>query len=305
MKYPIRAILSALCILCAVPGIAKAAVSVKVVTTQAIFADLVRQVGGDRVEVHAIAPPRFNVHFIQPKPSDVRKVAKADLYVNAGLDLEAWSDPLLEAAGKPDLFRGGPRNLDLSKGIDLLKVSDHAPSRSEGDIHLFGNPHYHMDPRNGGALVRAISEKLKEIDPEGASEYEAAASSFLGRLETKIAEWKRQCSHCEGQEVVSYHDDIEYLAVFLGMNAHMFLEPKPGIPPTAKHLAALEEDARSHGVKAVIQSTYYDRSTADHIAEKIGARVVLIAQNAGELPDTGTYLGFFDANVRLISEALK
>ena len=100
-----------------------------IVTTQTIFTDLVKQVGGDKVKVQAVASPKYNVHFIQPKPSDVRNVSQADLYVNAGLDLEAWSDPLLEAVGKPQLFRNGERNLDLSQGIRLLKVPDHPVTR--------------------------------------------------------------------------------------------------------------------------------------------------------------------------------
>src|SRR3989338_2215084 len=137
-----------------------AAEPLKVVATQALFADLVKEVGRESVDVYAVASPKFNVHFIQPRPSDVRKTAKADLYVNAGLDLEAWSDPLLEAAGNPSLFRGGERNLDLSKGVVLLKVPAGSLSRSEGDLHLFGNPNFHMNPENGRIMVRQIAEKL-------------------------------------------------------------------------------------------------------------------------------------------------
>lgn len=85
--------------------------TLKIVATQTMYADVVKEIGKDKVDVKYVAQPKFNVHFIQPKPSDVRNVAKADLYVNAGLDLEAWSDPLLEAAGKADLFRGAKRTL--------------------------------------------------------------------------------------------------------------------------------------------------------------------------------------------------
>src|SRR3990167_3518430 len=113
-----------------------------IVTTQAIFADLVQEIAGDKANVIAIASPKYNVHFIQPKPSDVRKVSKADLYVNAGLDLEAWSDPLLEAVGEPRLFRNREGNVDLSAGIRLLNVPDHPLTRAEGDVHAFGNPHF-------------------------------------------------------------------------------------------------------------------------------------------------------------------
>jgi zinc/manganese transport system substrate-binding protein len=282
-----------------------AAEPLKIVATQALFADLVKEVGKDAVEVSFVASPKFNVHFIQPKPSDVRRVSKADLYVNSGLDLEAWSDPLLEAAGKPSLFRGADRNLDLSRGIPLRNVPEGSLSRSEGDQHLFGNPHFHMDPENARTMVKTIADKLKGIDPANAAAYEANAADFLARLDARLEEWKRECAHCAGQEILSYHDDVEYLAHFLGLTAHRFLEPKPGIPPTARHLASLVADVKEHGVRAIVQPTYYSRNTADYVAGKTGAKVVLIAQNAGELPGTETFFGLFDANVKAISEALK
>ena len=149
--------------------ISAAEAPLKIVATQTLFADIVKQIGKDKVDVKYIAQPKFNVHFIQPKPSDVRNVLKADLYVNAGLDLEAWSGPLLEAAGKPELFSGATRNLDLSKGITILNVPTQPISRSQGDIHLFGNPHYNMNPENAKIMAETILEKLKEIDPKNTS----------------------------------------------------------------------------------------------------------------------------------------
>lgn len=278
--------------------------TLNIVATQAIFADIVKQVGGDKVVVSAVASPKYNVHFIQPKPSDVRRVAKADLYVNGGLDLEAWSDPLLEAAGKPALFRNAQRNVDLSRGIVLLDVPDHPLSRAEGDIHVFGNPHVHMNPENALIMAQTIAEKLKEIDPTNAAYYESNAQAFGSRLKQKIVQWKGLCAHCRGQKIISYHADIAYFAEFLGIKVEQFIEPKPGIPPTPKHLRALEDYALEHQVKAVVLPTYFFSSTADRLAERIGAKVVTVCQNAGELPGTEDLFGFFDRNIKEISEAL-
>lgn len=276
----------------------------KVVATQTIFADLVRQVGGDRVSVSAVASPKYNVHFIQPKPSDVRKVINADLYVSAGLDLEAWSDPLLEAAGKPRLMHGAAGHLDLSEGVPLLNVPETMPTRAQGDIHLFGNPHYHMDPQNVKVMARAILVKLKEIDPGYAAYYEKNAGIFLAKLDDKIAAWKKLCAHCRGKEVIAYHDDVAYFVRFIGVRAERFIEPKPGIPPTAKHLKSLEEHAAAQEVSAIIMPTYYPRAQAEQLGQKLGVKVVTICQGAGELPGTEDVFGFFDRNIRQISEAL-
>lgn len=276
-----------------------------VVATQTIFADLVQEVGGDKVNVTAIANPKYNIHFIQPRPSDVRKVSKADLYFNGGLDLEAWSDPLLEAAGNPKLFRHAQNNVDLSVGIRLLEVPDHPASRSEGDIHLYGNPHFHMSPENAKVMVGTILEKLKETDPANADYYETNAKKFLTKLDRKISEWERMCAGCRGKEIISYHKDIAYFADFLGLKADEFLEPKPGIPPTPKHIQFLEDYTKTHKVKAIVLPTYYSHKQADKLASRVGAKVVTICQGAGELPGTEDFFDFFDHNVKAIAETLQ
>src|SRR3989338_7285028 len=220
-----RIFVSALfCWLCFSPTLYAAEGKLKVVTSTTLFADLVRQVGGDRVEVKPVASPKFNIHFIEPKPSDVRAVSKADLYVFAGLDLEAWSDPLVEAAGKTALFRGGARSLDLSQGIGLLKAPLGTLSRSEGDMHLFGNPHYQLGPQNAAVMTGTILAKLKEIDPLGTAVYEENQKRFLEKLDRKIPEWRAAGADWLGKEIYSYHDDIVYFTYFLGLRSELFLE---------------------------------------------------------------------------------
>ena len=277
----------------------------KVVATQTMYADIVKEIGKDKVDVKYVAQPKFNVHFIQPKPSDVRNVAKADLYVKAGLDLEAWSDSLLEAAGKSEFFRGRERNVDMSIGVRLLDVPDHQLSRAEGDIHLYGNPHYTMNPENVVVMAGNILEKLKSIDPANAVYYEDNEKAFVSRLEDKIAEWKKLCEHCKDQEIISYHKDIAYFADFMGLKAEQYIEPKPGIPPTPKHLEFLEEYVKANHIKAIVMPTYYPKDAADKLAERVGAKVVTICQNVGELPGTDNVLSFFDYNFKQISDALK
>lgn len=277
----------------------------KVVATQTMYADIVKEIGKDRVDVKYVAPPKFNVHFIQPKPTDVRNITKADLYVDAGLDLEAWSDSLLEAAGRTEFFRGRERNVDMSKGIRLLDVPDHQLSRAEGDIHLYGNPHYNMNPENVKIMAGNILEKLKSIDPVNASYYETNEKDFVLRLDGKISEWKKLCENCYGQEIISYHKDIAYFADFLGLKARQYIEPKPGIPPTPKHLEFLEGYVKANNIKAIVLPTYYPKDAADKLARRVGAKVVTICQNVGELSGADNIFSFFEYNFRQISEALK
>ncbi len=277
----------------------------KVVATQTMYANIVKEIGKDKVDVKYVAQPKFNVHFIQPKPTDVRNVSKADLYVNAGLDLEAWSDSLLEAAGKPDLFRGRERNIDMSKDVRLLEVPDHPLSRAEGDIHIFGNPHYNMNPENIKIMAENVLKKLESVDPSDASYYETNEKAFMAHLDEKIAEWKRLCAHCKDQEIISYHKDDAYFADFLGLKIGQYIEPKPGIPPTPKHLEFLEGYVKANHIKAILVPTYYPKDAAEKLAKRVGAKVVTICQNVGEAPGTDGIFSFYDYNFRQISEALK
>lgn len=283
---------------------AQAAQPLRVVATLSVFADLVKQVGGEEVEVSYVASPRFNPHFIEPKPSDVLKVKKADLLVHAGLDLEAWRGPLLDAAGNPDLFQGGKGELDLSMGISLLEVPDKPLSRLMGDIHIYGNPHYWLNPDNAKIMAKAIAAKLSEMDPAHESAYQKRLADFLNRLDQKMVQWKQASASIQGKEAVAYHNEWPYLTEFLGIKVGHFLEPKPGIPPGPQQLGALESYMKARGIHVIIQPTYFPRSASEALAKRTDAKVVTLCQNLGELPGTGDYLSFIDYDVQQLVQAL-
>ncbi len=292
-----------LCWFCFSPVSDAAEAKLKIVATTTFNADFVKKIGGERVEVKSVASPKFNVHFIQPKPSDIRELSKADLYVNGGLDLEAWSDPLVEAAGRPEFFRGGAKSVDLSEGITLLKSPSGALSRSQGDQHLFGNPHYHLNPENAKIMSRTLTEKLKEADPADASVYQSNEDAFLAEMDRRIAAWRSSGASCAGKEIYAYHDEVAYLADFLGLVSDKYLEPKPGIPPTPKHIEELQAYAKSHEVKAILQTTYFPTAASEALGKRIGAPVVLIAHNVGELPGTQDIFSFYDTDIHKVIEA--
>lgn len=276
-----------------------------VVATLSTFADLTRTVGGEYVKVANVAPPRFNPHFIEPRPSDVVKVKRADLFVHAGLDLELWRGPLLDAAGNTRLFPGQERELDLSRGIALLEVPTRPLSRAEGDIHLYGNPHYWLDPENVRTMAQAICDKLCTLDPQHEQAYYANLKAFLDRLTAKIPEWRVRLAPYQGQELVGYHNEWPYLMRFVGLHMNQFLEPKPGIPPTPKQLEFLQGYMRARKIPAVVQATYFPTEAAASLAKRTGARVVLLCQGVGELPQCADYVGMIDYNVSRLADAFE
>jgi zinc/manganese transport system substrate-binding protein len=276
----------------------------KVVATLSSFADLAKSIGEEHVDVDAVAPPRFNPHFIEPKPSDVRRVKQADLFIHAGLDLEAWRGPLLDAAGNRGTFPGAPGELDLARGIELLEVPDRPQSRAEGDIHLFGNPHYWTNPEHARTMAKAICDKLCELDPAHEPAYHANLKAFLDRLEAKLPEWRAALAPYKGQELVGYHKEWPYLMRFAGLTMEHYLEPKPGIPPTPKQLERLQRYISERGVRAILQATYNSPQAAQALAKRTGAHVVLLCQNVGELPQCGDYIAMVDYNIEQLAQAL-
>lgn len=285
-------------------GAAQAAQPLRVVATLSVFADLVKQVGGEDVEVSSVASPRFNPHFIECKPSDVLKVKKAALLVHGGLDLEVWRGPLLDAAGNPNVFQGGKGELDLSTRIPLLEVPDKPLSRLMGDIHIYGNPHYWLNPENAKIMTKTIAAKLSEMDPAHADAYRKRLADFLSRLDQKIAQWKQEAAPIRGKEAIAYHNEWPYLAYFLGIKMDQFLESKPGVPPGPQHLGFLESHMKMRGIHVIVQPTYFARSASEALAKRTGAKVVTLCQNLGELPGTQDYVSFIDYDVQQLVQAL-
>lgn len=278
--------------------------TLKVVATLSTFADLAGSIGGEHVEVSTVGSPRFNPHFIEPKPSDVLRLKRADLYLHSGLDLEAWSGPLVDAAARADFRKNGERQVDLSQGITLLNVPAGQVSRAEGDIHLYGNPHYWLDPRNGITMAQTIAAKLSFVDPSHAEQYRTNLDTFVRTIRSKISDWENQLRPLRGEKLIGYHDEWAYLMHFSGLEMERFLEPKPGIPPSPGHIASLIAYANTEGIKAIVQPTYYPRDAAEEVAAHSKARVVTACQNVRELPEASSYIAMLDLTIRAIVGAL-
>lgn len=297
----------AMCVMCVASArsATAAAKRLSVVTTLSTFADLAKTVGGDHAEVSAVASPKFNPHFIEPKPSDVLKVKRADLFIHAGLDLELWRGPLLDAAGNTKLFPGATGELDLSQGIELLEVPGRAATRAQGDIHLYGNPHYWTDPENAKRMATTIAEKLSTLDPAHEADYRRNLQAFLARVDQKIPEWRSQLAPYQGRELVGDHRAWPYLMRFLGLKMEQHLEPKPGIPPTPKQLGFLQQYIIAQHIPAIVRAGYFPPGPAESLAKRTGAKVVLLCQSVRENPACSDYIATLDYNVHQLADAFR
>jgi zinc/manganese transport system substrate-binding protein len=316
------------------PGAAEAE-ALRVVATTPDLADLTRRVGGEAVNVTALARGPQDVHFVEPRPSFVRDLHRADLLVQTGMELEAgWLPPLVLSARNPVIQPGAAGFLDASTVIAPLQVPLTRVERSMGDVHPFGNPHYMPDPLNGLRVAAAIRDKLSTLRPAEAAGFAARYDAFAaelverlvgaelaarqppaaivaaveaGRLQALAAAsnaplggWLGTVGDGPRRRAVEDHQAWVYLANRFGLELVAALEPLPGIAPTTRHLQRVVERMRAEGVSLILATPYFSRRHAEFVAAQTGARIVDLAHQVGALPGTDDYLAMVDHNVRAL-----
>jgi len=287
---------------------ALAAKKIRVVTSLPDLADIVRQVGGDKVDVFAIAKGYQDPHFVDAKPSYMIKLQKADVFVQVGLDLEiGWVPPLLEGSRNRKIMWGNPGYIDASQGISLLQIPRGDPSklRAEGDIHIYGNPHYWLDPLNGKIIAQNIFEGLAKITPENESYFQQNLETFKQKIDAADVRWKEMLAPYRGTEIYAYHNSWPYFEQRFGCKIAGFVEPKPGIPPSPKYLVQVIKAMKSKNIKIIIIEPYYPTKSAELVARNTGAIVVPIASEVGGQPGVDDYFQLFDYDVNELIKAYK
>ena len=313
----------------AAPAVAE---PLRVVTSVPDLADLARRVGGDEVEAVALVRGPQDPHFIDPRPTFVRRLHDADLYVEMGLQLEiGWSPVLLQSARNAKVRPGGEGYVDASRAIVPLEVPAGAVDRSQGDVHAGGNPHYLSDPLNGLRVARLLAERLSAARPAAAAKFEAGAQAFERALLEKLAGaelaarvpaaelvaalegdrlaspaggWLGALAGARGVLAVEDHRLWPYFAHRFGLELVAELEPIPGIAPTTSHLTEVVALVQARGVRLLLASAYVDPRHARTVADRTGIPVVTLAHQVGALPGADDYLSTVELNVRAVAEAL-
>ncbi len=285
-------------ILCALAtlGIAPAAdAALKVITTTTDLADLTRKVGGDRVDVEAICHGDQDPHFVEARPSYMVDLSRADLVVAVGLDLEiGWLPALLQGARNPDINPGRSGFLDASTAIVPIEVPRGQVDRSQGDVHPRGNPHYWLDPENAMRVATAIGDRLARLDPEGADDYRSRTRAYVRRLAAKLAGWRAALLPLAGAKVVSYHRTFNYFLARFDLHAVDYMEPRPGIPPSASHLAQVIGRMKREGVNLVLHENFYEPRASRMVAARADATLVILPTSVGGVRGTGSYIALID-----------
>lgn len=276
-----------------------------VVATTSDFGAIAREIGNDLVEVIVLAKPTEDPHFVDPKPSHIVKLAKADVLIEGGAELEmGWMPPLIDGARNVKIALGQPGRVLCAEGLALLEVPA-ILDRSMGDIHALGNPHFMTDPMGARHAAKRICDAFTTLDQAHAGAYRQRLENFNRRLDEKLAAWKKQMEPFQDRHLVAYHNSWPYFARRFGMKIELFLEPKPGIPPTPAHLAEVITTMKRENIGVIIVEPYQNRKTAETVSEKTGATIVDFAQYPGGVKDTeGGYIELIDYLVNTLAKAL-
>jgi zinc/manganese transport system substrate-binding protein len=283
-----------------------AAAALRVVATTEDLAALTREVGGEKIEVEALARGYQDPHFVEPKPSFVLKLHRADLLVVVGRELEVgWLPALLRQSRNNDIQPGAPGYLDASLTARILEIPTGQITRAMGDVHPQGNPHYWLDPANGRRVAAALRDKLSELDRGDAAYFAERYADFDRRLAEAEKRWDTAMEPYRGLEIVTYHRSWPNFCERFGLVVMGYVEPRPGIPPSPGHVLDLVEGMRQKDVKLLVVEPYFDLKTPNKVARETGAKVLVLFPSVGGEKDIKTYIDLFDRDIDLLTAAIR
>jgi zinc/manganese transport system substrate-binding protein len=258
------------------------------------WAALAQELGGDKLAVYSGTTGMQDPHHIQPRPSLIAKARGAQLLVCTGAGLEeGWLPLLLRQAANPDIQPGKPGYFEAAAVVAKLEVPTRL-DRAEGDIHAAGNPHIQLDPRNIRRVADALAPRLAQLDPANAAWYQARAQSFGERWGAAIARWEKQGAPLKGAPVVVHHKAFPYLSNWLGLKEVAVLEPKPGVEPTAAHLAGIVAQLQAQPARMVLRGSYDDARPSQWLAERAKMPAVMLPLTVGGSEQARDLFTWFD-----------
>jgi zinc/manganese transport system substrate-binding protein len=288
-------------LLAAAPALA----DLKVATSLTDLASVAQLVGGTHVSAISLCRGFEDPHFVPAKPSLMKAIQHADVFVSVGLELDnGWLPLVLPGSRNPRIQPGAKGFVDASQGVDVLEKPTGTVSRAEGDIHPLGNPHYYLDPKALEVVANHLADVFSGLDPANAADYAANAKSFDEKMETSLAKWEKQLEPWKGASVLPYHRNFVYFTERFGLKLFGTVEPKPGIPPNPRYISELAEGMKKNNVRVVLYQPYYNADAAQQVAKVANGVALEVASECGGLPGTDDVFSKFDVLVSSVAGAL-
>lgn len=269
------------------------------------WASLASELGGDKVSIYQASSALQDPHRIEARPSLVARMRSADLAICTGAGLEiGWLPVLLQTAGNSKVQPGRPGFLAAAELVDKLEMPKRL-DRAEGDIHPEGNPHVHLDPHNVARIALVVTQRLQQLDIANAAYYEARGKDFQTRWQQAIGRWEKDAAGLRGAKVVCHHKSATYLLHWLGMTEVMNVEPKPGLPPTAGHLAELVGRLKAEPADFITRAMYNEPKATEWLAERTGISLVALPYTVGGTPEAKDLFSLFEDSIARMKKARK
>jgi zinc/manganese transport system substrate-binding protein len=282
-----------------------AASKLNVIGSTEDLAALAREVGGDHVNVDSIARGYQDPHFVEPKPSFLLKLTKADLLIVVGLQLEiGWLPPLITQSRNSKVQVSGPGYLDASSFCQILEKPTGQVTRAMGDVHPLGNPHYWLDPSNGRRIAKGIADKLSSMQPSEAAYFAQRYAEFDKRVAAGEKAWEAKMAPFKGRKVITYHRSWPNFCERFGLEVVDYVEPKPGIPPSPSHTLDVINIMKRDNIKLILVEPYFDLRTPNSIAAAVGGQVVVLMPSVGGVKEITDYFKLFEYDINLLAGAL-
>jgi ABC-type Zn uptake system ZnuABC Zn-binding protein ZnuA len=287
-------------------GTASAQGKLNVITATEDLAAIAREVAGDRATIEAMARGYQDPHYVEPKPSFILKLQKADVLVVVGRELEiGWLPPLIQQSRNSKIQAGAEGYLDASANAEILEIPTGQVTRAMGDVHPLGNPHYWLDPENGKRIGKEVSDKFSQLRPNDRAYFEQRLADFSSRLDAAEKKWLAAMAPYKGLKVVTYHRSFPNFAQRFGLDIIGYVEPRPGIPPTPQHTLDLLNEMKRQNVKLILVEPYFDTKTPKKIASDVGGEVLVMPPSVGGVKEVTDYFKLFDYDINLLVDAIK
>lgn len=269
------------------------------------WAALAHQIGGDDVDVYQATTAYQDPHHVEARPSLIAQARQADILVCTGASLEiGWLPLLLRRTGNPSIQEGAPGHFEAAMQVERLQIPKNV-DRSMGDVHPYGNPHVHLDPSRLLEIAKALGARFATIDPDHAADYKARLEQFTQRWKQAIARWEERAEPLRGARAVVHHKAWVYLFDWLGIQRVGALEPIPGLPPTASHLAELARQFEGNPPDMIVRAPYKSKQASAWLARRTGAPMVELPFTVGGAEGADTLFGLFDVTMDRLLAALQ
>lgn len=272
-----------------------------VVTSTTTLKSLVQSIAGDKANVESITRGPQDPHFVEAKPSYMVSVRKADLIVAVGLELEiGWLPNILRGSRNPTLLDNTRGYLEAGSFIEPLEVNTGKVDRAMGDIHARGNPHFLLDPVRTMNVVKGIAKRMGDLNPENASAFDKSAQIFVEVLNKKHREWKSRIEKSKIKSVITYHKTLNYFLNRFQVEWLDSIEPKPGVPPTTKHVLQLIQKAKAKGTQCILVESFFEMTAAERIKKSVGVHIEAVPTEVDAVPGSSDYVAMIEKIVSAI-----